>query len=68
MPKDEGGLGLKDCKIWNKTILFRILWDIHSSKNSILIKWVHAVYLRGKGFWTWTHGPDNHPIFKKLMK
>lgn len=44
-PKDEGGLGLKDCKTWNKAMLFRILWDIHSMKNNLWIKWIHVFYL-----------------------
>lgn len=65
-PKCEEGLGLKDCKTWNKAMLFRVLWDIHSNKNSLWIRWIHAVYLRGKDIWTWSHGRDDHPLFKNL--
>lgn len=36
-PKNEGGLGLRDTKTWNKAMLFNVLWDIHSNKNSLWI-------------------------------
>lgn len=67
-PKSEGGLGLRDCKIWNKAMLLRILWDIHSHKNSLWIKWVHAFYLRGKDIWLWQNGKADHPLFKNILQ
>lgn len=68
LPKDEGGLGLKHCKYWNKAMLLKTLWNIHSNKDSLWIKWVHSVYLRGRDCWTQRHGRDDHPLFKKLVK
>lgn len=50
-PKEEGGLGLRDGKIWNKAILFKVLWDIHANKNTLWVKWVHSVYLNGTDVW-----------------
>lgn len=35
LPKNEGGLGLKDCKNWNKVMLLKTLWDIHSNKSNL---------------------------------
>lgn len=67
-PKDEGGLGLRDSKIWNKAMLFKILWDIHSNKNNKWIRWIHTFYLKGKDVWTWTHSKADHPIFKHIHK
>lgn len=57
---------MKDCKTWNKAMLFRIMWDIHSNKNNLWIMWIYAVYLRRKGFWTWSHGRDDHTLFKNI--
>lgn len=68
MPKSEGGLGLKKCKVWNKSMLLKVLWDINSNKNSLWIRWVHAVYLRGRSCWIWRHGRNDHPVFKNLMR
>lgn len=45
LPKKEGEL--HDFKIWNMTFLAKFLWDIHSWKNFLWIKWVHCYYLRG---------------------
>lgn len=68
-PIEEGGLGLRDCKIWNTALLLvKVLWDIHVNKNTLWIKWIHAVYLRGKNICIWTNGRDDHPVFKKLIK
>lgn len=68
VPREEGGLSLKDCKTWNKAMLFRILWDIHSNKNSLWVKWIHSVYLQGRNFWQWTLGSAEPPLFKNLFK
>lgn len=65
-PKDEGGLGLRDCRIWNLSTLYKILWDIHSNKNILWINWIHTYYLRGKDVWTWSHSKADHPLFKKI--
>lgn len=47
LPKVEGGLGLKNCKVWNKPILMKVLWNIQANKDTLWIKWVHEVYLHG---------------------
>lgn len=65
-PKDEGGLGLRDCYTWNLATMYKILWDIHSNKNSLWIKWIHVYYLRGKDVWSWNCSKAYHPIFKKI--
>lgn len=67
-PKNEGSLGLRDCNTWNKAMLFRILWDIHSSKCTLWIQWIHAFYLRRKDVSTCSHGRDDHPLFKNIQK
>lgn len=48
LPKLEGGLGLKNRSSWNKALLFKILWNIHMCKDTLWIRWVHSIYLRGE--------------------
>lgn len=48
-------------------MLFKILWDIHSKKSNLWIKWIHAYYHRGRDVWLWFHSKDDHPLFKKLQ-
>lgn len=67
-PKKEGGLGLRDIKTWNSTILMKVLWNININKDSLWIKWVHDYYLRGWDLWEWICRIDDHPLFKKLGK
>lgn len=67
-PKDEGGLGLRDCSTWNLATLYKILWDIHSRKNILWIKWIHTYYLRGRDVWTWTCNAADHPLFNRVHK
>ncbi|KAG9154539.1 hypothetical protein Leryth_014982 [Lithospermum erythrorhizon] len=39
-PKDEGGLGLMDLKIWNMALLTSTLWNIHAEANTLWVKWL----------------------------
>ncbi|GJS59198.1 RNA-directed DNA polymerase, eukaryota, reverse transcriptase zinc-binding domain protein [Tanacetum coccineum] len=47
-PKDQGGLGLKSLHIWNQALLTKHVWNIATKKDSLWVKWVHYVKLRGK--------------------
>ncbi|CAH9091992.1 unnamed protein product [Cuscuta epithymum] len=60
LPIDEGGLGLKNTKVWNNALLSRTLWNIHSKKDSLWVKWVNGVYLHGRDVWTFVpHNRDS---------
>nr|GEZ57221.1 RNA-directed DNA polymerase, eukaryota, reverse transcriptase zinc-binding domain protein [Tanacetum cinerariifolium] len=50
-PKDQGGLGLRNLKIWNQALLAKHIWNIAIKKDSLWVKWVHSVKLRGKSIW-----------------
>ncbi|KAK6152568.1 hypothetical protein DH2020_012207 [Rehmannia glutinosa] len=53
LPSDEGGLGLRDVHSWNKALLAKILWNIHSKADSLWVRWVHSFYLKNQSIWTW---------------
>ncbi|GJR75133.1 RNA-directed DNA polymerase, eukaryota, reverse transcriptase zinc-binding domain protein [Tanacetum coccineum] len=38
MPKEFGGLGIKDLKRWNEALLAKHLWNIASKKDSLWVK------------------------------
>ncbi|GKA52480.1 RNA-directed DNA polymerase, eukaryota, reverse transcriptase zinc-binding domain protein [Tanacetum coccineum] len=50
-PKDQGGLGLKNLQIWNQALLAKQVWNIASKNDTLWVKWVHSVKLRGKSIW-----------------
>ncbi|XP_074314439.1 uncharacterized protein LOC141649654 [Silene latifolia] len=46
-PKDEGGLGIKSTKLWNKALLGKYVWWLATKKDHLWVKWVNHVYLKG---------------------
>ncbi|GAV69129.1 zf-RVT domain-containing protein [Cephalotus follicularis] len=52
----EGGLGIRDLKTWNKSLLLKHLWSV-LTEDSIWAKWCHAYLLHNSNLWTATsHG------------
>lgn len=49
--KDEGGLSLHDLSTWNKALLAKTLWNIHTKNDSLWIQWIHAEYLGESTIW-----------------
>ncbi|CAH9093039.1 unnamed protein product [Cuscuta europaea] len=63
LPKNEGGLGIRDAKVWNCALLSRTLWNIHAKKDSLWVKWMNEVYLFGRDVWTFVpHTKDSRLI------
>ena len=50
-PMQEGGLGIKKLKDWNKAATLKHIWRLLTETDSIWTTWVHAVLLRQKSFW-----------------
>ncbi|GKE79138.1 RNA-directed DNA polymerase, eukaryota, reverse transcriptase zinc-binding domain protein, partial [Tanacetum coccineum] len=50
-PKDQGGLGIKPLKKWNEVLLITHLWKIIEDKESLWVKWVNVVKLKGRSIW-----------------
>ncbi|GJW88172.1 ADP-ribosylation factor 1 [Tanacetum coccineum] len=50
-PKDQVGLGLKNLHVWNQALLAKHVWNIEIKKDTLWIKWVHLVKLRGNSIW-----------------
>lgn len=46
-PKTQGGLGIKDCCNWNLALMTTYTWHIASKWDSLWIKWVDHLYLKG---------------------
>lgn len=66
MPAEGGGLGLRNLYLWNKALLCKLLWNIHSKKDSLWIRWVNHYY--SKDFWNYTPKRDDSPLIKSLIK
>lgn len=51
MPKNEGGLGFRSLKKWNKASNMRQLWALSKKADSLLVKWVHTYVMKGHSLW-----------------
>nr|GEY69966.1 RNA-directed DNA polymerase, eukaryota, reverse transcriptase zinc-binding domain protein [Tanacetum cinerariifolium] len=50
-PKDQSEIGLKNLYIWNQALLSKHVWNIATKNDTLWVKWVHSVKLRGKSIW-----------------
>ena len=50
-PKCQGCLGFKHLGLWNEVLLTKHIWNIVYHKESLWVKWIHVVKLRGQSFW-----------------
>lgn len=48
-PKSQGGLRL--LSDWIVALMIKNLWNIATGKETLWVKWVHAVKLKGKSIW-----------------
>ncbi|VFQ98410.1 unnamed protein product [Cuscuta campestris] len=65
-PIQEGGLGLRNPYTWNQAFLIKNLWNIACAKDTLWVKWVHAVYLQNRKVWTWTPKKGDAHLFRKM--
>lgn len=67
IPKEEGGLGIRELGIWNHALMGKLIWSLHDNKEALWIKWIHAYYLKNANVWTWSPPRDASPMIKFLF-
>ncbi|XP_074291736.1 uncharacterized protein LOC141618530 [Silene latifolia] len=65
-PKDEGGLGIKASKLWNKSLLGKYVWWIAAKKDHLWVKWVNHVYMKGRDWTSYEPPSDCRWSWKKI--
>ncbi|XP_058203052.1 uncharacterized protein LOC131317521 [Rhododendron vialii] len=51
-PKDEGGLGFRVLKDWNKAAMTKHLWALALKADTLLVKWIHTYIIKDQCLWT----------------
>ncbi|XP_018467689.2 uncharacterized protein LOC108839423 [Raphanus sativus] len=51
LPKEEGGLGLRDISRWNKTLCLKLIWRLYTAQDSLWASWVKEYRVKGGNFW-----------------
>ncbi|CAH9126786.1 unnamed protein product [Cuscuta epithymum] len=66
LPKEEGGLGIHNAKVWNHALLARTLWDVHMKKDTLWVRWVNGVYLKCRTVWDFVPHTRDSQLMKRL--
>ncbi|CAN1293082.1 LINE-1 retrotransposable element ORF2 protein [Linum perenne] len=66
-PKQEGGLGLRDMKMWNQALVFRLLWDIFACQGSIWVAWLRHYRTKGRDLGSLSTGSGSW-VWRRLLK
>ncbi|XP_019189205.1 PREDICTED: uncharacterized protein LOC109183558 [Ipomoea nil] len=69
-PKDEGGLGLRNLKHWNNAFMTKTLWNIHTRKETLWIRWsmtfIYGMWTSGRGIREET-SPPSCVVWRRLL-
>ena len=68
LPKEEGGLGLRNFSVWNRVLLLRFIWLLFSGSNSLWVIWQHHYRLATKSFWAIEESTNDSWTWKQLLK
>lgn len=67
-PKQVGGLGPTEGFKWNKASLGKYLWAMMFKQDSLWLKWVHAIYIKSRDFWSDNLRGDCSWYWRKLWR
>ncbi|GKD09821.1 hypothetical protein Tco_1189506 [Tanacetum coccineum] len=67
MPKNEGVLGIKDLGQWNETLMAKHLWNIASMNQSLWVKWINVIRLKGYSIWEVKYEQKSSYGWKKIL-
>ncbi|XP_074300447.1 uncharacterized protein LOC141631711 [Silene latifolia] len=68
MPKKYGGLGLINAGMWNIAAMGKYVWWIMNKKDHLWVKWVHAIYIKGKDWLNYSPTTTASWSWKQLCK
>lgn len=66
-PKDEGGLGLRNLNLWNKTLSLRLVWLLFADSGSLWVAWTKRYRLQVQSFWAHDDTKQSSATWKSLL-
>ncbi|GJW21869.1 RNA-directed DNA polymerase, eukaryota, reverse transcriptase zinc-binding domain protein [Tanacetum coccineum] len=66
-PKKYGGLGFKPLEQWNSALLVKHLWNVANKKDTLWVRWIHLVKLKGRSVWEIDKQSNDSCLWKSLM-
>ena len=46
LPKECGGLNLKNLAVWVKAAILKLLWNLENKKDRLWVRWMHSYYIK----------------------
>lgn len=68
LPKSEGGLGCKQMRVWNASIMAKHLWNIVSGSEDVWSDWARRTLPHGSSIWKMKAPQDCSYSWRKLLK
>ncbi|XP_056691943.1 uncharacterized protein [Spinacia oleracea] len=67
--KKEGGLGIRNVQIWNIAALGKYVWAIAKKQDSLWVRWVNAIYIKGGNWWEYQPRADSvKKVYQQLLQ
>ncbi|GJS91979.1 reverse transcriptase domain-containing protein [Tanacetum coccineum] len=68
LPKQEGGLGLRNLEVFNIALMTTHIWNIVSSKESLCVRWIHTYKLQCCTLWDICPKADMSWGWRKILQ
>lgn len=68
LPYKKGGLNFYNFKNWNKWLIMKLIWNIRSRKEFLLVKWIHTINLKHTSFWGYKVPTECSWIWRNFLK
>ena len=68
LPKQEGGLGLRNLAVWNQTLCLKFIWILLSKSPSLWADWHRSIHLSTQSFWAIEPVQADSWAWKRLLK
>ncbi|XP_074283457.1 uncharacterized protein LOC141608004 [Silene latifolia] len=68
LPKEEGGLGLKNQEVRNKAMVGRLVNWIAENRDSIWVQWVQWNHIRGRDWFEYTPSTSSSWVWRRICK
>jgi hypothetical protein len=67
-PKNQGGLGIRDMELINKSLLINTAWNVITDKNPFLSNILKAKYYPNSSFWTATSAGPRSVFWSSVLQ
>ncbi|CAL1377821.1 unnamed protein product [Linum trigynum] len=68
LPKQEGGLGVKDLGAWNQACSIRLLWHFLMNSGTLWVAWMNEYKCRKQDLWSFRVQYSSSWAWRKLLK